>query len=93
MSKQTLIKAILEHTNMRTRDAGELANILLDQMKGELVAGELKLPGIGSFHLVKRAQRMGRNPKTGQPYVAPARVVVKFKASPGLIKQINGVQD
>jgi DNA-binding protein HU-beta len=37
------------------------------------------LVGFGSFQVVKRAAREGRNPRTGKPLKIPAKKVVKFK--------------
>lgn len=47
-----------------------------------LAQGEqVKLAGIGTFNVVQKAERMGRNPKTGEPYPISARRVVSFTAS------------
>jgi DNA-binding protein HU-beta len=37
------------------------------------------LPGLGKLVLVDRKQRMGRNPKTGEQILIPAKKVVKFR--------------
>ena len=37
------------------------------------------LPGIGKLVVVKRKERMGRNPQTGEPIRIPARTVLKFR--------------
>ena len=37
------------------------------------------LPGIGKLVIVKRKERMGRNPQTGEPIKIPARTVLKFR--------------
>ncbi|MEO6461805.1 MAG: HU family DNA-binding protein [Candidatus Eisenbacteria bacterium] len=37
------------------------------------------LPGIGKLVVVKRKERMGRNPQTGEPIKIPARTVLKFR--------------
>jgi DNA-binding protein HU-beta len=36
------------------------------------------LVGFGTFQVVKRAARSGRNPRTGEPLKIPAKKVVKF---------------
>jgi len=52
---------------------------------GKLQAGDrLRLPGVGSFTVSKRAARTGRNPQTGKAIKIPARQVVKFSVSKGL---------
>jgi len=52
---------------------------------GQLNKGErLRLPGVGSFTVSKRAARTGRNPQSGAAIKIPARKVVKFSVAKGL---------
>jgi DNA-binding protein HU-beta len=44
--------------------------------KGEAI----RLVGFGSFEVVRRAERAGRNPRTGEALKIPAKKVVKFRA-------------
>ena len=37
------------------------------------------LPGLGKLVVVKRKERMGRNPQTGEPIKIPAKTVLKFR--------------
>jgi Bacterial nucleoid DNA-binding protein len=47
-----------------------------------LASGEnVELSGFGKFILREKSERVGRNPKTGQPALISARRVVTFKAS------------
>lgn len=41
---------------------------------------EVAIAGFGTFRVVKRAARMGRNPKTGEQIQIAASVKPKFKA-------------
>lgn len=47
------------------------------------------LPGIGKLHLVRRAARSGRNPRTGDLVPIPERNNVVFKPSKMLKEAIN----
>lgn len=89
MSKKNIVNALLANTNLRVRDADELAGILIDKMREDIVGGGLKLPGIGSFVVVKRAKRQGTNPRTKSPYTTPERKAVRFKPSAALTKMLN----
>jgi len=42
------------------------------------------LTDFGSFKVVERAAKEGRNPQTGEPIEIPAKKVVKFEAGKGL---------
>lgn len=47
-----------------------------------LAQGEqVKLAGIGTFNVVQKAERVGRNPKTGESHPISARRVVSFVPS------------
>jgi integration host factor subunit alpha len=47
------------------------------------------LSSFGSFVVRQKGERLGRNPKTGEPApISPRRIVV-FKPSPSLKQQIN----
>lgn len=60
---------------------------------GATVAKELKkngkigLLGFGTFSVVKRKAREGRNPQTGKTIKIPAKKVVKFKAGKALTEK------
>lgn len=41
--------------------------------------GKVTLVGFGTFSVVKRAARQGRNPQTGKPITIKARKVARFK--------------
>ena len=49
-------------------------------MKAAKKRDKFTLPGFGTFSVVKRGKRKGRNPQTGKEIVIPATKVVKFKA-------------
>ena len=42
---------------------------------------EVSIAGFGKFSVVERAERMGRNPVTGEQVLIKASKAVKFKAS------------
>lgn len=44
----------------------------------------VRIETLGTFAIVKRAARKGRNPQTGEAIAIPARHVVKFKPAPPL---------
>lgn len=49
----------------------------------------VRLPGVGSFTVVDRAARTGRNPQTGKTITIAAKKVVKFSASKSLMEALN----
>lgn len=51
--------------------------------------GKLGLVGFGTFSVVKRKAREGRNPQTGKSIKIPAKKVVKFKAGKALSGKVK----
>ena len=52
-------------------------------------SGKLVLVGFGTFSVVKRKARKGRNPQNGKEIKIPAKKVVKFKAGAELAKIVK----
>jgi integration host factor subunit alpha len=56
-----------------------------------LAAGDnVKLAGFGCFIVRNKAERIGRNPKTGVEVPITPRQVIMFRSSPVLTIRING---
>jgi len=84
MTKQDLIEKVAE-TGMSKKQAGVAVNAILDAIQDSLAAGEkVSLVGFGSFSVNKRAARIGRNPRTGEPLKIKAKKVPVFKAGKAL---------
>jgi DNA-binding protein HU-beta len=52
-------------------------------------SGKLGIVGFGSFSVVKRKAREGRNPQTGKAIKIPAKKVVKFRAGKELADKVK----
>ena len=86
MKKVELIKSLKEQAHLTSNNQAEAAydalfSIISDTLKqGETVA----ISGFGSFKIVERAARNGRNPRTGENIQIAASRVVKFTPSKNL---------
>ena len=90
MTKSELIKAIQSSVCVSTETAKEVIDEAINQITIALANNdEVKLRGLGSFSVTDKAERMGRNPKTGEDAVIPARKVVKFTCSTVLKNHLN----
>ena len=62
----------------------------LESIQTTLSRGEsLMLVGFGTFSVLARAGRKGRNPRTGQDIMIPARKTAKFSAGKGLREAVK----
>ena len=90
MVKSELIKAIQSSVCVSTETAKEVIDEAINQITIALGNGdEVTLRGLGSFTVSDKAERMGRNPKTGEDAVITARKVVIFKCSTILKEHLN----
>jgi len=85
MTKTELSTLLAEQTGLTKSKAAECLNVLGDLLtEGLKTEGKVAWSGFGSFQRIERAERKGRNPKTGEPINIPASKSVKFKPSRGL---------
>jgi DNA-binding protein HU-beta len=85
MSKAPIAAAIRERTGCTIVEAHAAASAVFG-MIGEILATEgiLQLGGFGTFRVVARNKREGRNPRTGKPMFVAESKTVRFKPSPRL---------
>jgi len=87
MNKNDLIESIALSAQISKIAAERGLNGLLSTLSSAMKEGKrVTLVGFGSFTVVDRAPRKGRNPKTGETVPIPQRRVVKFR--PG--KELSG---
>ena len=90
MNKNDLIESIAHSAQISKIAAEKGLNGLLSTMSTAMKAGKrVTLVGFGSFCVVDRAPRVGRNPKTGEVVPIPSRRVVKFRPGKNLSGKIQ----
>ena len=91
MTKSDLIRQIADQNLHLTKtDAEAIVNTVFDSMVAALVRGDrIEIRGFGSFSVKNRQGHEGRNPKTGEVVLAPARRMPYFKVGKELSERIN----
>ena len=93
MTKADLIESVAAESEMSKRQAGEIVDLILDEIKTALQKGDrVALTPFGSFVVRHRKAREGRNPKTGAKIKIAARKVPAFVAGKSLKEAIGGVR-
>ena len=81
MNKAELIAAVAEKTGLSKKDTESVVSATFDTIVAAMAEDEkVQLVGFGSFEVKKRAERIGRNPKTKESITIPASKVPTFKA-------------
>jgi len=84
MNKADLVNEI-EKVVCSKKEANLALNAVVESIKKALKKGQrVTIPGFGSFSVIKRAARKGRNPRTGDPVKIKASKKAKFTAGKGL---------
>jgi DNA-binding protein HU-beta len=86
MKKQDLIEAVMKAADIETKKQAEQAvSAVFDTIVKTMSRGEeVAIAGFGTFRVVKRAARMGVNPKTGEKIQIKASTKPKFRAGKAL---------
>ena len=82
VTRADLSEAVLREIGLSRRESAKFVDSIIDAIADRLEAGEVvKISGFGTFTLRDKGERLGRNPKTGEPAPISARRVVVFKPS------------
>ena len=90
MNKVELAAAIANETGLTKKDSEAAVKAFVEVVTNELKKGEkVQLVGFGTFEVVERAAREGRNPQTGKTMKIKASKSPKFKAGKALKDALN----
>ncbi len=95
MTKSELIALLASrYPQLAARDTDIAVKTVLDAMTQALANGQrIEIRGFGSFSLSMRSPRIGRNPKSGEKVMVPAKQVPHFKAGKELRERVDAAFD
>lgn len=80
INRADLVKRIAV-TNVKNQEASEVLEKTLEEIGKALASGEdVKIASFGTFGIIRKKERLGRNPKTGKDAKISARRVISFRA-------------
>jgi DNA-binding protein HU-beta len=90
MNKKNLINHVALEENLTKTNARDVIEVAFDGIVWSLETyGHITIRNFGSFKLVKRAARKGRNPQTGEELEIPETTVVKFTPAKELKEEVK----
>ncbi len=93
VTRADLSEAVYQEVGLSRNESTLLVESVLSEIADTLARGEtVKLSSFGSFSVRQKAQRIGRNPKTGEEVPILPRKVLIFRASNVLKNLINSGQ-
>ncbi len=79
MNKAELVSEVSSEVGLSKRETRKVIDAIIGTIGDTLAAGEkVTLVGFGTFRVMKRKARTGRNPQTGRAIQIPAKRVPKF---------------
>ena len=91
MTKAELVDEIARKASLTRKHSEVIVDSVFSSIIEALQEGDkIELRGFGSFRVRHRASRTGRNPKTGEGVLVPAKKVPYFKPGKELRELING---
>lgn len=89
MRKQDLVRVVAESTGQSEAAATRAVNAVFDSIEQALANGdEVAISGFGTFKVVERSSRQGRNPQTGDPMTIEARKSPVFRPGTQLKRSV-----
>lgn len=80
MTKTELIEKMAAQSGQSKKACEEVLKAFIDVTTNAVKDGDkVQLVGFGTFESSERAERTGRNPKTGEAMVIPGGRIVRFK--------------
>lgn len=90
ITRDRLVKELYHAHGFNHTEAKKIVDAFFMEFQEAFRHGEsVKLSGFGAFHVLGKAKRVGRNPKTKEPAVIPERNVIRFRLGNKLKNQIN----
>ena len=90
MNKSQMIKAVADKSELSQKQVAETWNLIEATIVESLKAGEkVQLSGFGTFEVRERAERKGRNPKTGEVVTVPACKYLAFVSAKAVKETLN----
>jgi DNA-binding protein HU-beta len=79
MNKLELVNAVSAKTGQTKHASEEMLDAILNTIKDTVSDGDkVTLVGFGTFAMMQRSARRGRNPRTGKAINIPAKKVPRF---------------
>ncbi len=87
--KIDLSKNISKKIGVSVSLSKKLTEDLLEILSNKIKDNDLNLKNVGSFRIIYKKDRIGRNPKTKEEFMIRSRKSISFTASKNLIEKMN----
>ena len=89
INKKDIVKNLSLKTGLSENYSKKVVNDLIQILSHHLKNKNLIIKNLGSFKVLFKKERIGRNPKTKEEHIISARKVLSFNISQNLSKKIK----
>ena len=90
MTKAEIVSQITEKTGIEKVAVTAIVEEIMESIKSNMAKGEnIYLRGFGTFGVIERKEKLGRNISKNTTVVIPAHKIPKFKPSKEFLKMIK----
>lgn len=87
--KKDLIKDLSNKTGFSLNYSTKLISDLIEAIVNNIGMQNFKIKNIGTFKIINKKKRIGRNPRTNEEHIISARKSISFIPSKNLLKKLN----
>tara|TARA_E500000178_G_scaffold297966_1_gene304909 strand:- start:402 stop:695 length:294 start_codon:yes stop_codon:yes gene_type:complete len=89
LKKKDLVKNLSFNTGFSFNYSKKIVNDFIDILIENITKGNFKLKNVGSFKIIYKKERIGRNPKTKEKHIITARKSISFLSSKNISEKLN----
>ena len=89
LTKKDLINKLSESIGYSKIFSDKLVNDLVEIITQNIKSGNFHLKNVGSFKLIFKKKRIGRNPKTKEKFIISPRKQISFTLSKEITNNLN----
>ena len=89
IKKIDLIKNLSNKTGFSLSFSKKIVNDLIEILILNIKEGHLYLKDVGSFKIIHKAERLGRNPKTKKEHIITSRKSLSFSPSNRILSELD----
>jgi len=90
IGKKEIIYKLTSVIGFSSKNIKKITDDIIDIIVSNLIyQKKINLKNLGSFYIIFKNKREGRNPKTKEKFIITSRNTVQFKVSDSLKKRVN----
>ena len=90
LGKRELINKLTSVIGFSSKNVQKITEDIIETIVSNLIHyKKINLKNLGTFNVIFKNKREGRNPKTKERFIITSRNTIKFKVSDSLKKKIN----